>query len=841
MLSISHAEDARVTLRPAEVVDDWDDALLYLERTRPADFGVAEHFLTTMLPPRSVSIVAECIDVYVDCGFYEASNECKSNVARALSAFLVMCKDQEFIEHKFDEFYTTHPVSCAYYVLWSYSLPDPAQKRSSCQLFKSICDRFTEDDDALGPGQYYNHHCHIRHSLLILLNASNYLGSLTQREFSIGALQALLVEVLQSLAECSETQNAPIKLSGNLRIPKNPEQKLLSLARILNGEFKIGTIRRRGNIGHPKSDDELDLLPKMPLFVLDDTELFRPKALSESAISLSGALLTDQQVLTLGSIEQLTPTQLEHGINGLSNQSDAESPIVNALRSLLIPGAYYNRQSIQRRIQGCYNALAKQNNPLPIRPHIYSLQECLYFLTQIEAVQPPLAPILLLSMVTGLSLKRIVRLASSEDALRDGICYTPGSDLIRYRVKHIIASQQANKVMALVLPGGLVLAVVEALKGFNAGGRILREMGRAYRSVRKQLMRCGIALPLRMSQWAHTHFEVLASSHHPYEQDVISGEVRFMLRSFSAYAQVDISAINTRFQEAYLAVLNQYPDHPVLQRFNKFALTQPQELTSLPGQLGSIYGDQLATQAHYIDRLRKAFRKAKTRANGSKAPFTAHELLNLLNLQEVNYRHLFSLYTVARGHMQRLQLIPSQVGFLVQDKDSKHYREPRLCASLALSDERSHPVLIQWRALLETRDALCHTLEIDAPTIRHAERFVPTLTSLVYREGGWHCTVARHSIKREQQLSACGKILPESPLPANIYRHLVATHGLNRLTAPVLANLLGHNVPGFELWHENSAALSQCVQMQRTFLNELASALGLKPLRVDLSKQEETA
>src|SRR6056300_1629664 len=103
MRSISHAGDARVTLRPAEVVDDWDDALLYLERTRPADFGVAEHFLTTMLPPRSASIVAECIDVYVDCGFYEASSECKSNVARALSAFLVMCKDQEFLEHKFDE------------------------------------------------------------------------------------------------------------------------------------------------------------------------------------------------------------------------------------------------------------------------------------------------------------------------------------------------------------------------------------------------------------------------------------------------------------------------------------------------------------------------------------------------------------------------------------------------------------------------------------------------------------------------------------------------------------------------------------------------------------------
>ena len=841
MFSTSHGEAARVTLRPAEVVDDWDDALLYLERTRPADFGIAEHFLTTMLPPRSASIVAECIELYVDCGFYEASNEAKSNVVRALNAFLVMCEEQEFIEDKFDEFYTTHPVSCAYYDLWSYSLPDPAQKRSSCQLFKSICDRFTEDEDTLGPGQYYNHHCHIRHSLLILLNASNYLEFLTPREFSIGALQSLLVDVLQSLAECSKTQNTPIKLSGNLRIPQNPEEKLLSLARILNGEFKIGTIRRRGNIGHPKSDDELDLLPKMPLFVLDDTELFRPTALSENAISSSGTLVTDQQAINLDSIEQLTPTQLEHGVNGLSNPSDAESPIVNVLRSLLIPGAYYNRQSIRRRIQGCYNALAKQNNPLPIRPHIYSVHECLYFLTQVEAVQPRLAPILLLSMITGLSLKRIVRLASSEDALRDGICYIPGSDLIQYRVKHILASQQANKVMALMLPEGFVHAVIEALEAFNSGGRLVIEMGRAYRSARKQLMRSGVVLPLRMSQWAHTHVEVLASSHHPYEQDVISGEVRFMLRSFSAYAQVVISSINTRFQDAYRAILNQYPDHPVLKQFNTFALTQPQELTSLPGQLGSVYGDQLTTQSRYLDRLRKAFRNAKTRVIGSHAPFASHELLELLNLQEINYRHLFSLYTVARGHMQRLQLIPSQVGFLVHDKDSKHYREPRLCASLGLSNERSHPVHIQWRALLETRDALCRSLEIEAPTIRHAERFLPMLTSLVYREGQWHCTIARHSIKREQQLSAYGKTLPESLLPANIYRHLVATQGLNRLTAPLLANLLGHNVPGFELWHENSSAWAQCVQMQRTFLDELASALGLKPLRVNLSKQKETA
>jgi len=254
------------------------------------------------------------------------------------------------------------------------------------------------------------------------------------------------------------------------------------------------------------------------------------------------------------------------------------------------------------------------------------------------------------------------------------------------------------------------------------------------------------------------------------------------------------------------------------------------------GTLGSIRYASPEALTPVVYALRNAIKQAHQRLNTPYKTKSFIDLLDLINLQQLNYFLVLQLHTLGRALNNKTTIEFSPEGLWVSDKASHRYRERKLvCAILPEDMKKQRGLLLAQRE--HCRDALYRLTELartlgldvqlaepavaDLPCIVELQRAKQVIKVTRMTQGPWQRAINELGLSEIWSMTG------------NVFRHLASTELSATLSDAVVDEVLGHKHPGRDWWGSESAGSFTQLTVMAAIIEQWAGRMGLRTAQLD--------
>jgi len=387
-------------------------------------------------------------------------------------------------------------------------------------------------------------------------------------------------------------------------------------------------------------------------------------------------------------------------------------------------------------------------------------------------------------------------------------------------------------MMQLVLPAGLVELIVEA-----DDPQPFLSMEKHYRELRKNIKKRFGANPCTLKQWAASAVSFQAERLNILEAATLRGSTGFNEIASSAYRTHDLAVLNAKFAECLVALRNYWDAEGLMTGPGTEAFADLAVIGVCPeGTLGSIRYASPEALTPVVYALRNAIKQAHQRLNTPYKTKSFSDLLDLINLQQLNYFLVLQLHTLGRALNNKTLIGFSPEGLWVSDKASHRYRERKLICAISPEDMKKQRGLLmaqreQCRDALEQLTELARTLGLDVQLAEPAVADLPCFVELQRAKqvikvtrmtpGPWQRAINELGLSEIWSMTG------------NVFRHLASTELSASLSDAVVDEVLGHKHPGRDWWGSESAGSFRALTVMAPIIEEWAQRMGLRVIELD--------
>ena len=817
------------TRLPTDVIDDWDRRLRVAgcsEEQRSA----LKNTIQCTLPYPSRSSMEVCVSAYAAACYDKPAVGPDEAVVSSVLSQLERAGQLETS----NRYAQSHPVATAIKKMTNAASRLQVEPNRWLSFFLGLCQRARYHAERLSPGVYYQHTFYARDVTIFVLRSQAVLADSSVAE---------ACSKLQTWFERAEQTNEPVPIPT--ASVNNLDEKVSILNRLV-GEtltFGVPSVERNQQETTDKSSDKgrpfkRKSTPANPL----------PKEITNLKASPPREKIPRRQSLAYALSEAnddppqlpIQPAQrsASAGKEARADSAEIETTIIDAPPE-------FSPSERRKRYVSLLNVQAGQNILSRSDMQRFSCRQLSTWLEQFAEEEPLSAVFLLLVWSLGMVPDRLIRLRVGTGAPIDDedVVLNPITHRLTYRVLNLGATPDlqnavgntelpANHLMQLVLPAGLV-----ELTASSGNEKPFLAHEKHYRELQKLIKKRFGANPCTLTQWAASAVSFQAERLNTLEAATLRGSTGFNEIASSAYRSHDLAVLNAKFAECLVALRDYWDAEGLMTGPGTEAFADLAVIGVYPeGIVGSIRYASPEALTPVVYALRNAIKQAHQRLNIPYKTKSFSDLLDLINLQQLNFFLILQLHTLGRALNNKTTIAFSPEGLWVSDKASHRYRERKLICAISPEDMKKNRGLLlaqrqHCRDALDQLTELARTLGLDVQLAEPAVADLPCFVELSRSQkivkivrltpGRWQRAIDELGL---------GEIWT---MVGNVFRHLVSTELSATLSDAVVDEVLGHKHPGRDWWGSESAGSLPQLTVMGPIIEEWAGRMGLRAVQLD--------
>jgi hypothetical protein len=820
--------EKEVARLPTEVMADWARRLR-LAGCSEQHTAELQNVITHTLPHPSRASVELCLAGYLascnDTDLVGPSEAVVSTVLEQLER-----ADQLQTSNRFR---SSHPVAAAIIKIIDAASKLQVSPDPWLRWFLDQCQQAQQHPTDLTRSSYYRHAVYVRDVLIFVLR--NQAAGALPADQSIAQTCSQLHLWFVRTAETGEPMPIPTASVKNL------DEKIDVVCRLVDGiwQFGVPSVLRNRQTTTDKSDAEV---PPSEHKSTRSTPL--PTCLTPTPKELKTTPLRQKPgpkeslAYAWDKADEPSPSSASAGKEARADSAEIETTIIDAPPE-------FSPSERRKRYVSLLNVQAGQNVLSRSDMQRFSRRQLSVWLEQFTDENPLSACFVMLTWTLGMAPERLSALRVSIDAPTDDedIALNPITNRLTYRVLQLGATPErtgetgsskmpASHMMQLVLPAGLVELIVEA-----DDPQPFLSMEKHYRELRKNIKKRFGANPCTLTQWAASAVSFQAERLNTLEAATLRGSTGFNEIASSAYRTHDLAVLNAKFAECLVALRNYWDAEGLMTGPGTEAFADLAVIGVCPeGTLGSIRYASPEALTPVVYALRNAIKQAHQRLNTPYKTKSFSDLLDLINLQQLNYFLVLQLHTLGRALNNKTLIGFSPEGLWVSDKASHRYRERKLICAISPEDMKKQRGLLmaqreQCRDALEQLTELARTLGLDVQLAEPAVADLPCFVELQRAKqvikvtrmtpGPWQRAINELGLSEIWSMTG------------NVFRHLASTELSASLSDAVVDEVLGHKHPGRDWWGSESAGSFRALTVMAPIIEEWAQRMGLRVIELD--------
>ena len=820
--------EKEVARLPTEVMADWARRLR-LAGCSEQHTAELQNVITHTLPHPSRASVELCLAGYLascnDTDLVGPSEAVVSTVLEQLER-----ADQLQTSNRFR---SSHPVAAAIIKIIDAASKLQVSPNPWLRWFLNQCQQAQQHPTDLTRSSYYRHAVYVRDVLIFVLR--NQAAGALPADQSIAQTCSQLHLWFVRTAETGEPMPIPTASVKNL------DEKIDVVCRLVDGiwQFGVPSVLRNRQATTDKSDAEVPpsehkstrSTPLPTCLTPTPKELKTTPPRQKPGPKESLAYAWDKA-------DEPSPSSASAGKEARADSAEIETTIIDAPPE-------FSPSERRKRYVSLLNVQAGQNVLSRSDMQRFSRRQLSVWLEQFTDENPLSACFVMLTWTLGMAPERLSALRVSIDAPTDDedIALNPITNRLTYRVLQLGATPErtgragsskmpASHMMQLVLPAGLVELIVEA-----DDPQPFLSMEKHYRELRKNIKKRFGANPCTLTQWAASAVSFQAERLNTLEAATLRGSTGFNEIASSAYRSHDLAVLNAKFAECLVALRDYWDAEGLMTGPGTEAFADLAVIGVYPeGIVGSIRYASPEALTPVVYALRNAIKQAHQRLNIPYKTKSFSDLLDLINLQQLNFFLILQLHTLGRALNNKTTIAFSPEGLWVSDKASHRYRERKLICAISPEDMKKNRGLLlaqrqHCRDALDQLTELARTLGLDVQLAEPAVADLPCFVELSRSQkivkivrltpGRWQRAIDELGL---------GEIWT---MVGNVFRHLVSTELSATLSDAVVDEVLGHKHPGRDWWGSESAGSLPQLTVMGPIIEEWAGRMGLRTAQLD--------
>ena len=675
----------------------------------------------------------------------------------------------------------------------------------------------------IDPGRYYDHTKEIRQAIiglyaepsirLVLRQATSFSEGLNTLDLTIGA--------------AARSKGGMLTLSPHAAIHEDLPSKFDIAQKFNTQNLKLGerqkTLSTRST---PAQESNVKLQEYTNATKASMRKALRRELTDPRPIGVIAANKIERRA---DLINNCTARELRNLLDELSEGS-MDNPVIQRLGLQKLKGA--DKHIIVEKLFRMTENADRQAIATPAGNAVYTLCELMDYWPEIHAISEDkrLPAYLILLLVTHLDEKRARTLqlgdGPTDDA--DETIYFAPHNRLRYNMIGGQVSGDPNLVVEFALSPLLAQRLAAHL---NPDGQTFADIAELYNEAKHKLRRTHPGIPRNLSQWSSGGREILGALLTDHELEIVRGTLRSRSKVSSAYIQAQLATLNERIYQAYNSFLKRLsPEAHTQFGWLTSCLQRPKSLPS--ASIGSTKPAQQVAALNFIESLYAHHSKlrAHLRTLRTLGRVDIQSLLDELNLLCINYWLLTLWVTTGRGHLERMSIIDAEQFLVVEDKDTRIARVPRICG---YSDQK-YSWLNTWRNQYEIITKALQNLEgFGVPLPINLKSFFDNSSLIPFYvvNNGTETVPSLELVRltRSRLNSLCDSLdLPAPTFSSNLPRHLWWSQRLAHTHAALIRLQLGQEHSGPGLLDKSSSVSAPVLAQQMANLTPMMDDLALQ-------------
>ena len=815
-------------LLPAQVIVDWEERLQKAGCTE-REQAALKNLIRFTLPHPSRSCIDACVAGYAAA--------CHDKPAVGPSAHTVSCVVEKLEQagqlKTSNQHAQSHPLASGLKKIIAAAsalqvAPDPW-----LSVFIGQCQQALTHPDALTPSSYYRHVVYLRDVMRFLMQ-SQVAGSLPADE-PIGDMCSQLNALFLTAAETGEAMPIPIFAVSNLDVKIDDVCRLLSGQRMFGVPSVLRGPQDATDSTESKTSGRKPPLPPYLTLQSQDLKNSRPRPTVPKKQSLAYSLGEGAD-----HCEQRPKTTLSSSKTNAEAHADSdvmEQAWVNA------PPEFTPAER-RKKYVSLLNVQAAQNTVSRSDMQQFSRRQLSTWLESIAHEDPTMGIFVLLIWTLGMTPERLQTVClSTQPPMGAQVLLNAHTHWLSYRVLNLGATSDedtlddngpvpANHLMQMALPASLVERIVA-----TGDEPPFLALETRYPTLRKRVEKRIGTRPCSLKQWAASTPAFDADRFNLLEAAVKSGQIAFNEIASSAYRAQQNATLNATFAER-LTALREYWNTEGLMTgpgtgpFKNLAITA----ASPDGLIGSQRYAPPEALAPFVRALRNAIKQRHQRLNGTTKTHDLRELLDLINLQALNYYLIIQLHSVGRPLNQKTQIGVGPDGLWCSDKASHRYRERKLIGAIRPADvEKERGLLLQQRQQVRAthQQLACVARALNIAVFRAEPEVVDLPCVTVYHHPRRCIEIHRMTPAKWQ---SCMDDLGLSHMwttATNVFRHIASSELSRSMSDAVVDEVLGHKHPGRDWWGSESSGSMPELGVMASVIEAWADKMDVRVVKLD--------